>query len=136
MRIRTRLACVGVATGGMIAGLVASAGAAEGQVLGAGAATAIEGSYVVVLKPGAALQDVPGTVTRTYRSALRGFAVTMSERQARRLAADPAVAYVEQDQVVTAAGEQLNPPSWGTDRVDQRTLPWTGSTRTRTRRPT
>ena len=126
MKIRTRLVCVGLAAGGLFAGLVAPAGAVEGQVLGAGAVTAIEGSYVVVLKPGAEVEDVPGTVTRTYRSALRGFSARMTERQARRLAADPAVAYVEQDQVVTAAGEQLNPPSWGTDRVDQRTLPLDG----------
>ncbi|GAB3357812.1 hypothetical protein GCM10027452_24150 [Micromonospora halotolerans] len=46
---------------------------------------------------------------------------------ARRLAADPAVAYVEQDRVVTTQATQTNPPSWGLDRIDQRSLPLNSS---------
>jgi subtilisin family serine protease len=33
------------------------------------------------------------------------------------------VSYVEQNKVVRASADQLNPPSWGLDRVDQRNLP-------------
>jgi subtilisin family serine protease len=51
----------------------------------------------------------------------------MTETQARRLAADPNVAYVEQNQVMHAIGTQTNPPSWGIDRIDQRNLPLSGS---------
>ena len=64
-----------------------------------------------------------GSVTHTYRSTLKGFAVKLSEAAARRLAADPSVAYVEQDHVATLAGTQSPTPSWGLDRVDQRSLP-------------
>ena len=58
-------------------------------------------SYVVVLKQSrsdmvARVRTLAGkhaaTVRYTYTHALQGFAATMSEQQARRLAADPAVA--------------------------------------------
>ncbi|MFU8855352.1 S8 family serine peptidase, partial [Micromonospora sp. SL1-18] len=67
------------------------------------------------------------SVTHKYRSALQGFAGRMSERQARRLAADPRVAYVQQDGVFTITATQTNPPSWGLDRIDQRNQPLSGS---------
>ncbi|MGH3762904.1 S8 family peptidase [Actinophytocola sp.] len=109
--------------------------AAEGQILYAGSADAIEGSYVVVFKDStmsarAVADQVASTaaeygseVSHTYRSALRGFAGTMSEQAARRLAADPGVAYVQQNRTVHLTTDQPNPPSWGLDRVDQRDLP-------------
>ncbi|MFD8499630.1 protease inhibitor I9 family protein [Amycolatopsis sp. NPDC059657] len=79
----------------------ASAGP-EGTIRGAGAEGAVPGSYVVVLKggePSRLAAKYGGKLTRTYDTALKGFAVEASEAQARRLAADPAVAYVEQDAV-------------------------------------
>jgi subtilisin family serine protease len=51
----------------------------------------------------------------------------MSAQQARRLAADPAVAYVEQNRVLHATDTQANPPSTGLDRIDQAALPLDGS---------
>ncbi|RZQ60902.1 S8 family peptidase [Amycolatopsis suaedae] len=106
------------------------ASAAEGAIQGAGDADAIKDSYIVVLKDGMSVQSAQdvagrhgGVVKRTFSAALRGFSATMSEQQARRAAADPAVAYVEQNRVVRASADQLNPPSWGLDRVDQRDLP-------------
>ncbi|MGH3994192.1 MAG: S8 family serine peptidase, partial [Pseudonocardiaceae bacterium] len=66
-------------------------------------------------------------VEHTYAAALRGFAGAMTERAARRLAADPAVAYVSQNHIVRAVADQPNPPSWGLDRVDQRNLPLNGN---------
>ncbi|MGN9809751.1 S8 family peptidase [Micromonospora sp. BQ11] len=112
-----------------------------GEIRGAGAPNAISGSYLVVLKSDAvgaagsftARTAVPdraaklakrygGSVGDVYSAALTGFSATLSVGQARRLAADPAVAYVEQDQVLTASATQTNPP-WGLDRIDQRTLP-------------
>ncbi|ROP41148.1 S8 family serine peptidase [Saccharothrix texasensis] len=101
--------------------------AAEPQIRDVGGPTAVPGSYIVVLKDGAgvdvAAAKVGARVTHRYRSALNGFAATMSEGAAKRLAADPAVAYVAQDQRVEALADQPNPPSWGLDRVDQRDLP-------------
>src|SRR5256886_5061373 len=56
------------------------------------------------------------------------FSARMSAAQAARLAADPAVAYVQQDAKVTlAGGTEYRPPSWGLDRIGQRSLPLTGS---------
>ncbi|WP_329731564.1 S8 family peptidase [Archangium sp.] len=99
---------------------------------------AVPGQYIVVLKepaPGVAAEKVPdvarglasryaGSVGRTFEHALRGFTVNMSEAQARALAKDPAVKYVEEDALAHAieASTQTSPP-WGLDRVDQRNLP-------------
>ncbi|GAB2934685.1 hypothetical protein GCM10027280_23190 [Micromonospora polyrhachis] len=105
-------------------------------MLGAGSAGAVPGSYLVVLKGDHRLDAATstelaarhgGTVTRVFDRVLHGFAAQLTETQARRLAADPAVAYVEQDQRVQAMGSQPNPPSWGLDRIDQRYLPLDGT---------
>jgi subtilisin family serine protease len=111
-------------------GTTVPASAAEGAIVGANSPDAVSGSYIVVLKDGTSVADTAksvtskhgGTVKRTFGS-VNGFAGAMTELQAKRVAADPAVAYVEQDKVVHASVDQLNPPSWGLDRVDQRDLP-------------
>ncbi|SER44142.1 Peptidase inhibitor I9 [Lentzea xinjiangensis] len=64
-----------------------------------------------------------GQVGHVYDAVFKGFSVRMSDAQARRLAADPSVEYVERDQVVRVQATQVNPPSWGIDRIDQRNLP-------------
>ncbi|WP_455353330.1 S8 family peptidase [Streptomyces sp. SYSU K217416] len=126
---------VGMAlTAGMAAAALAvvpgTATAAEGTILGDGARNAIKDSYLVVLKAGTTAQGVDdrkadlsrrygGKLKHTYRTALKGFSITMTEKQARRLAADPAVAYVEQDTKVFLEAVS----SWGLDRVDQASLP-------------
>ena len=46
------------------------------------------------------------TVTTEYGTAVKGFAVSLSEKGAKRLAAHPAVASVEQDRTVEAADTQ------------------------------
>jgi subtilisin family serine protease len=108
--------------------------AGEAAIVGAGTAQAIEGSYVAVLKSAGTVQTQAAvstlsaryhaTVDHIYSATIRGFAASMSERDARRLAADPAIAYVAQNQRVRALDTQANPPSWGLDRVDQRDLPF------------
>jgi subtilisin family serine protease len=55
-----------------------------------------------------------------------GFAATMSASAAGRLAADPAVAWVEQDSVVRLTDTQSG-ATQGLDRVDQRNLPLDGT---------
>ncbi|NUT98776.1 MAG: S8 family serine peptidase [Saccharothrix sp.] len=108
---------------------VGVAQAAEGQVLGAGAPGAIEDSYIVALADAptaraavsAQASDLAGRyggkVSQIYSAALRGFSVRMTERQAKRLAADPSVRLVEQNAMAHAT------ETWGLDRVDQRDLP-------------
>ncbi len=113
-----------------------AAAAPDGQILNAASPTAVKDSYIVVLAdtPNLRERGVPaiarqlasrngGAIKYVYQSALKGFAVTMTDSRARRLAADPAVDYVEQDQTVSIAATQTNPPSWGLDRIDQRNLP-------------
>ncbi len=138
---------VGVVTalGGVVGAVPASSAvapdgvgraSAEGVVVDAGSPKAVPGSFVVVLDDkGASTQAVEasagelarqygGTVTHTYGAALTGFAVKLDDRQARRLAADPRVDYVAQDLTVSLdVFVQPSPPSWGLDRVDERSLP-------------
>ncbi|MCG5441435.1 S8 family serine peptidase [Micromonospora sp. NIE79] len=64
-----------------------------------------------------------GQTRHVYASALPGFSVSMSAKQAQRLAADPSVASVEQVQRIGVLDTQTNPPNWGDDRIDQRNLP-------------
>ena len=113
-----------------------AAAAPAGEILGAGSGAAIPGRYIVVLKDTAAMrrQGVGqraraltrahrGTLGAVYTGTPTGFAAAMSEAEAKRLATDPEVAWVEQDQVVRLTDTQESPPSTGLDRVDQRALP-------------
>ncbi|WP_431034087.1 S8 family peptidase [Streptomyces sp. P6-2-1] len=119
-----------------VVALPASA-APEGVIENAGVAGSVSGSYVVTLNAGApkagsaagkALAKKYGaTIDRTYSAALNGYALHLDESAAKRLAADPAVAKVTQDRVFTAEATQSNPPSWGLDRIDQKSLPLNGS---------
>jgi subtilisin family serine protease len=121
--------------------LIATPAYAEpaGQVVPAARAP-IAGQYVVVFND--SVTDVVGTARRlagsskllhTYRSALKGFAVKATPRQAARIAADRAVSSVQQDSLVRISGDVgaaatqaiPAPPEtyWGLNRIDQRALP-------------
>jgi subtilisin family serine protease len=135
-------AAVIILAGGLTAGLAANAAGAatEGRIRVPAGAEAVPGSYIVVLNSSATARSAAGvadtartlatrhggTVSRTYASAVRGFALRASHAQAEALAADPAVAYVEQDTVVKALDTQNN-ATWGLDRVDQRARPLSGT---------
>ncbi|MEV7042718.1 S8 family peptidase [Amycolatopsis sp. NPDC051061] len=117
-----------VGTIALAIGLIATpAQAAEGRILAAGSATAIPDSYIVKLRhagdPEAVANRFGAKVGKVYTNSLKGFSATLSERQAKRLAADPEVDSVEQNQVVHATTTQVNPPSWGLDRIGQPGLP-------------
>ncbi|MEV4496115.1 S8 family serine peptidase [Micromonospora arborensis] len=140
MGLPRRSVLVGVAMATVLAvGTPALAAEPAGAIRAAGGATAVPDSYIVVLKDSAVARDRVGDtarrlsgrhggkVARTYSAALRGFEVTVSAGAAARIAADPAVAYVEQNHTVSIFGTQTNPPSWGLDRIDQRNLPLNSS---------
>ncbi len=104
----------------------------------------IKGQYIVVLKDGTASlageQGIASSVAsvstvasdmatkhrakvvRSYRSALRGFVANADDKALAKLLADPRVAYVQEDGIVSIAATQTN-ATWGLDRVDQRDLP-------------
>ncbi|MFI9821722.1 S8 family peptidase [Streptomyces sp. NPDC052013] len=138
---RRRLAAIGAAataalTASLVSALPATAApAAEGRIQYEGAANAVPGSYVITLKgtkagsaEGRALAAKYGAdIERTYTKALNGYEIEASETEAKRLAADPAVASVIQNRTFRITGTQPNPPSWGLDRVDQRNLPLNSS---------
>ena len=110
---------------------------------------AIKGQYIVVLKDDAVAQNMglfssnaaeqaiqmmtenlsrkyQAQVQRTYTKALKGGTFTLSEKAAQKLAQDPNVLLVEEDQIVSINATQNN-ATWGIDRVDQRDLPLSGT---------
>ncbi|RKN46399.1 S8 family peptidase [Micromonospora endolithica] len=140
MGLSHRSVFVGVAALAMVVTATPAMAAEQvGTVRAAGGATAIADSYIVVFKDsavsrtavGASLTRLKnrhgGTTVRTYSAAVRGAEMRMTAKAAARMAADSAVAYVEQNHTVSIAGTQANPPSWGLDRIDQRALPLNNS---------
>ncbi|MER5862944.1 S8 family serine peptidase [Kitasatospora sp. NPDC002040] len=115
------------------AGFPAAAADREGVVQGDGAPGTIPGSYLVILKSQALKADsgpalaarYHGKLGRTFDAAFHGYSVQLDARQARRLAADPAVSAVVPNRRVKldATTTQTEPPSWGLDRIDRRRLP-------------
>jgi subtilisin family serine protease len=137
-----RFLVLGLVSGALLSALAAcqtckaaptSSGDLSGYVT---VAQPIPGEYVVVLKDpppnvvppsvvaiAAALSaKYGGTPFFTYETALRGFASKMSADQARAMAADTEVKYVQENQVMTISESQTG-ATWGIDRLDQRDLP-------------
>jgi subtilisin family serine protease len=127
-----------VAVGLAVAGLASTASASEAPsrpatptIQGANSATAIPGSYVVVLAGNKSAAETRVTtqrvaasydvkVRRQFDSSIKGFSANMSEEQAKKVAGDTRVAFVQQNQKLTASQDD---PPWGLDRTDQRDLP-------------
>lgn len=101
----------------------------------------IPGQYIVVLKDNAASlasersslsrvsvvsRDIAtkhrAKLVRSYNNVLRGFVARADDKSLARLLADPRVAYVQEDGVVSIAASQSN-ATWGIDRIDQRNMP-------------
>lgn len=135
---RRRLSVAAVAAAATVAlGVSAlpavAAEAPEGTIQGAGAPGTIKDSYLITLDedgPDAAsakgkelAKKYGAKIKLTYETALNGYAVELSEKQAKKFAADSAVESVVQDQQVSINATQSNPPSWGLDRIDQPDLP-------------
>jgi serine protease len=100
----------------------------------------IPGQYIVVFKDGQRLSqnartqfvsdkaaqfsvDMGAKILHQYDASLAGVAIEVDAEYLGKLLADPQVAYVEEDTVQSLIAVQNNPPSWGIDRIDERTLP-------------
>ncbi|MFE2571749.1 S8 family peptidase [Streptomyces mirabilis] len=132
-RLRWAGCLTAVTTAAVLSAITLPAHAApQGRILGAGEPGSVSGSYIVTLKGGTKAPSSAGKgiaekygarISHTYGTALNGYAVRVSEKQARRLAADSRVASVAQDTRVALDHVEKNPPSWGLDRIDQPALP-------------
>lgn len=121
-------AVIGAAT---LLSMPAGASQSEGTVYGTKAKSAIDGSYIVMLKDSKSTNSVKaqgkglaeeygGKMKRTYDSAVNGFSAKgLSAQEARELAGDSSVDKVVQNKKFTISETQENPPSWGLDRIDQ-----------------
>jgi subtilisin family serine protease len=132
LRTATAIAIAAAAAGGSLIAATAFASADEpaNRIIGADSPDAIEGSYIVVLDEaapqglGALAEDLGVDVdVEDTLGLVDGYVAEMTEAEALELAADDAVAYVEQDQWAHVSEVQADPPSWGLDRVDQDALP-------------
>ena len=110
--------------------LAGATGASQAApLLAADSATAIPGSYIVVLKPAVNLAsmnaltksagDLGAKVGYVYATALKGFSAEMSANALAVVRTWPEVAYVEANQTFSINAVS----SWGLDRIDQRNLP-------------
>ncbi|MDT0611062.1 S8 family peptidase [Streptomyces lancefieldiae] len=141
-RKRIRFAAIAAVAAVSVAGglttIPAQAAPAEGTVLAAGSPTAVQDSYIVTLRKDAGfkassslgkhlVKEYGGRVNQTFGSALNGYTATLSAAEAKRLAADPAVASVEQNQRVRLADTTQSNAPWGLDRIDQSSLPLSGT---------
>ncbi|MFD9082136.1 S8 family peptidase [Streptomyces erythrochromogenes] len=117
-------AATAVAAGLFASPLAGAATPAEGTVHGLGAPGAVDGSFVIILDASANKEDLAkkygGKLERAYGSKVNGFSASgLTEKEAKRLAADPAVGTVVQNKRFTINETQEKPPSWGLDRIDQ-----------------
>jgi len=117
--------------------------AQAGEIKGINAANVIPNRYIVVFKDTAMMnfrgekqstavvanavgQRFGAKVERAFNHVLNGAVITTDVQNAKRLADDPEVAYVEADQIMRISGTQTS-ATWGLDRIDQTNLPLNGS---------
>lgn len=127
LKLTAAIAAVAAAAGAALFGTSFANATPEpemGTIYGADAATAVSGSYIVMLNEKADKAELAkqygGKLQRSFNSTINGFSANkLSETEAKRLAADPAVAKVVQNKTFRISATQQRPPSWGLDRIDQ-----------------
>lgn len=117
--------------------------AQAGEIRGINASNVIPNRYIVVFKDNAMMSArgerqtseivakgvgmrFGAKVERSFNHVLNGAVITTDVENAKRMADDPEVAYVEADQIMRISGTQTS-ATWGLDRIDQTNLPLNGS---------
>ncbi|GAA0621328.1 hypothetical protein GCM10009547_25020 [Sporichthya brevicatena] len=134
IRVRTTTPSIG-ATGLAVAGLVGAlvtgltVGLTPAAAAPSVASTVADGRYIVSFTEAATAADVAAARERAvadgaqilydYGTALAGFAAVLPDNARADLVADPSVAAVEPDEVISIDSTQSNPTA-GLDRIDQR----------------
>jgi subtilisin family serine protease len=98
------------------------------------AAQVVRSSYVVTVNdsvtPAAAAkaaEALGADVTDVWSHAIRGYAAKLTPGQLAAISASSSVATVEPDVTFSTQTTQSSPPNWGIDRIDQRSLPLSGT---------
>ncbi|MFC8278348.1 S8 family serine peptidase [Streptomyces sp. NPDC057271] len=128
------LVCAGLLTTGLVAAAPSTQDA--GDFRPASAATAVPDSYIVIMKNGTSIKGLEGKTAKlakkyhgragkVFKGSLVGFSARMSEANARRLAAEPGVDRVVQDEYGHTADVQPSAPAH-LDRIDERVYPLDG----------
>jgi subtilisin family serine protease len=129
VRVRASISTIAALAAAAAAGVAGAAAVTSGVPLARASGGARD--VIVALRPAqesvaadvvGLARRVPARVRFVYSAALRGAALTVPASSLRRLAHDPAVAWVEPDRAVRADTTQVGPP-WGLDRIDQASLP-------------
>lgn len=96
-------------------------------------ATAIPDHYIVQVRDNAdavgaavAAAQSGAVVKQVFTNAVDGFAAQLAPKALAKVRADPRVVGVERDQVVQVSADQHG-ATWGLDRIDQRSLPLSGT---------
>jgi subtilisin len=105
---RTFVAVVFVFVLPFLLGVLADGGQTEARAPGA---EMVPGRYIVILQPGVDAASVAAShgarPDHAYERALNGFAGPLSSQQVASLRADPRVLFIEQDQVVSIATQEI-----------------------------
>lgn len=101
---------------------------ADDESLGEG--DVIPGRYIVRFSSSVASQvaakDVSSGVVAMFSNAITGFVADLSPDEVEEISNNPNVVSIEQDRIVAVNDTQAS-PTWGLDRLDQRTLPLSSS---------
>jgi subtilisin family serine protease len=119
-------------------GVVANESVVAAPVLAAAPSQAMDlkDRYIVVFRDdvrdpaGMADRLMQGTGAQIhfrYTAAIKGFAATIPAQALAALQRNPMISYIEPDGVVTASSITQTNATWGLDRIDQASLPLTGS---------